>query len=272
MNTRTLTAIVLAIASGLIATSGAWAQHIDILAYTQGGQIVIGKTDVMLGTVVESRIFTETVPGSDANGYASGNPGFNAITGYTLPGGVRPSLRAVTTSFLPRNLSYWDGTGAVSFGALPNNEKLYIGEFVSIFWQGTTVADGSASPTSAYSITTATNANGTYHKHISYLLRGKNQPISIAPGTGDDAPNAPPSAGFYIAAMELSTPTASPSVLASDPFFIIFNRGGSAASLNLAVAWLDAQLAGNIPEPASAAILFLGAAALLQRRRQHNAR
>jgi len=239
-----------------------------VLAFTQNGKIVTAKTDFSSSSVVESRIFTENVGGSDANGYATSNPGFNAIAGYTLPTSVRPSVRAVTMDFLPRNLSYWDGSGAVSFGALPNNEKLYIGEYVSIFWQGNTVADGSASASTNYLITTATNANGTYHKHISFLLRGNNQPITISPGTGLSGDRDAPFAGFYLVAMDLSTPTANPAVEPSDPFFIIFNRGGSVAAHDAAVAWLEDQLSGvTVPEPASLTLLLPGIALVMARRR-----
>lgn len=262
-------AAALALPLAMVFTNTAKAQHVDILAYVQGDHITTARYDFDSSSVVPGRIFVAEIDGSDANGYATSDPGFNAIAGYTLPASVRPSVRAVTTDFLPRNLSYWDGSGAVSFGALPNNEKLYIGEYVSIFWQGNTVADGSASASTYYSITTATNANGTYHKHISFLLRGENQPITIPAGTGDDFPNEPPSIGFYLVAMELSTPTASPAVEPSDPFFIIFNRGGSEAAHDEAVAWLEDQLSGaTVPEPASLALLLPGIAWVMARRRK----
>lgn len=259
----------LALPLSLAFASIAAAEHVDILAYVEDGRIVTAQYDFDSSSVVPGRIFVAEVDGSDPNGYATSDPGFNAIAGYTLPASVRPSVRAVTTDFLPRNLSYWDGSGPVSFGALPNNEKLHIGEYVSIFWQGNTVADGSASASTYYSITTAINANGTYHKHIAFLLRGNNQPITIAAGTGDDFPNEPPSIGFYLVAMELSTPTASPAVEPSDPFFIIFNRGGSEAAHDAAVAWLEDQLSGaTIPEPASLALLLPGIAWGMARHRK----
>ncbi|MGH0033182.1 MAG: PEP-CTERM sorting domain-containing protein [Myxococcota bacterium] len=139
-----------------------------------------------------------------------------------------------------RNLSYWDGSGSVSWGPVPGGEAIEISDSPSVF----AIADGSTADVPGFVID-ATDNEGGMHRHIDFQL---------LPDSGDD--------GVYLLMLEGTLDPYAEWV----PFFLIFEGfAGGAPTVDLAVDDVESDLLfplcsdgidndrdGNIDYPADA--------------------
>ena len=176
------------------------------------------------------------------------DPGFNAASGSGLPAGSQLLFNIVGAAGLglPANLSFWDGTGAVSFSQTPADETLTLA-----FGSQNRIVDDSTSFVSGFSLQTVT-ATGSIHRHLNATLNG----------VGGD-----PTSGIYLLPLELQSSDAS--LVKSLPFFVVYNNGLDEAVHDLAIDWVKDNLVA-VPEPSSFLLLATVAsgAGLMTRRRQ----
>ena len=247
----------------LVGAGSAQAQHVDAIVYDQDGNLTIGGLDFDNVVFVEGQVIFEGELGDpnaeigevSADGQFRGDePGFNsvsdaAVTGGLLPLGADnlPGGTAVTMDLLlgvgGRSISFWDGTGAVSWSATPDSEVLEIDS--TTFGGGVSVVDGSAAETGIVIGTTA--ADGLLHNHIEFGILGD----------GTATPDAVTEGIYLVEAQLNATGYSDP----TDPFFIIFatltelNEEDLEASIELAEAWVESNL---VPEPGSLMLIVSG--------------
>ena len=217
------------------------AQHSDVDVSVAGGRIVTGE-----------RVFGYDFGEVAGDPYFAGDPGFNAEPGSGLPGGSRLlfDIPAASEFGLPSALSYWSGSGPVSFSTPPSGETLRFN-----FGSASATAGSSAAAVEGFNIVTAA-ADGSVHRHINSFLNGSD-------GNNDPADGNPPADGIYLVPMVLRSSDAS--VLPSEPFSIVYNNGLEEAAHDAAIEYVTGNV---VPEPASAGVLVAGAAGLLLRRRR----
>ncbi|MEX0777315.1 MAG: PEP-CTERM sorting domain-containing protein [Phycisphaeraceae bacterium] len=232
----------------------AQAQHSDLSPYVQDGQIHTGALPEGAGAVLtqDVRVFGydfDLAPadfGTDDPGYLEyGDLGTLAGLSY-LPAGTRLAYVVLD------DLLYWDGSDDVAFGAVPAGTQLAM----SLGGNPRVVGDGTGVlPPRLFVIAPG---DGSMHVHVSSELQ--------APGT----PGFPgtPADGIYLLQLQLAAVDVDNNVLtnplASLPFWVVYNNGLDENVHDAAIDWVQGNLA---PEPASLALLALGGAALLRRRR-----
>lgn len=230
-------------------TSTALAQHVDIRPYVESGQIrTAGFVDATSTVLPDMRVFGSDFGEDPGNPYFTQDPGFNAAAGSGLPAGSQLLFNIVGAAGLglSANLSYWDGTGAVSFSPTPADETLMLA-----FGSQSRVVDDSTSFVSGFSLQTVT-ATGSTHRHLNATLNG----------VGGD-----PTAGIYLLPLELQSSDAS--LEKSLPFFVVYNNGLDEEIHDLAIDWVQENLV-NVPEPSSFLLLatVTSGAGLMMRHRQ----
>jgi hypothetical protein len=210
------------------------AQHFDVQVQSVNNKLNTGAADFddntfTLGLRVWSRYFP--------TGFASNNPGFNAIgttTGTPPPGSdALPGGVDLMWDFLPMkvggyasNLLYWNGVGATpSFIATPT-----IDFSLSLFGKNNAraAADGSPSLIPGQTIDT-TAADGFIHVHRFFFLDNDH----------DDNNATVAASGVYLIAMRLRMA----GLNRSDPYYIVWGTPGasspSAATLATASTWVS---------------------------------
>ena len=237
------------------------AQHAgDLLLSIAGGKMQVNQY-----------VFTEQFGGTAAAGYGTSDPGFNSIASQPLLANTSLNFTIVAPTQTNRRLSYWSGTGPVSFIAPPSDEAILLNRSIGPGLRYDAVADNSVGDifgwqrvvNTSISTTTptsglggsldVTSSSGVLHRHIGFALRGNDKLLY------DYAPV--PSDGIYLLALSLSQPTLTP----SDPVYFLFGRGVSDAALTSAAQFVQTTY---VPEPASFAAIGLGMMALLKRRRR----
>lgn len=215
--------------------ASAVAQHADIRPYVQDNQLhTAGFVDATSSILPNSRVFGYDFREDPLDPFFIQDPGFNASATSGIPGGSQLLFNIVGAASLglPSNLSYWDGTGQVVFGAVPNGETLTLK-----FGSQSRLADNSTATVAGFSIQTAT-ASGSIHRHLESILSA---------ASGD------PAAGIYLLALDLlSSDTA---IQKSDPFFIAYNNGLDEEVHDAAIDWVQENLV--VPEP-STIVLMVG--------------
>ena len=226
-----------ALATGLLAPA-AGAQHSDIDVSVAGARIV-----------TDERVYGYDFGEVAGDPYFAGDPGFNADSGSGLPGGSQLlfDIPAATTFGLPSALSYWGGSGPVSFSSPPSGETLRFN-----FGSADATAGASPSAVGGFSLVTVA-ADGSLHRHLNSFLNGSD-------GNNDPADGSPPADGIYLVPMVLRS--SDPSILPSEPLFIVFNNGLDEAAHDAAIEYVTANV---VPEPASAGMLLAAAGLLLRR-------
>ena len=221
--------------------------HVDAMPYVSNNRLFTGSAsfeepDITTPVSYDQRVFGAEFGEDDVSQpFFTEDPGFLAPTG-ALPGGAGKKLGFNVLD----GLKYWDGTGAVNFGAVPSGESMYI----SLGSQHTQV---STSPVPGFGFTIG--ANEGLHDHLDWLLFGSdNNPI---PGDGIE-----PATGVYLLQMELWTTI--PGVASSDPIWFVYNNHVSEDVHDAAVDWVTATYT---PEPASCLMFLVGGSIALVRRR-----
>ena len=112
-----------------LATRSALAQtDFDVRPYNVGGQIHTGGIADSDGTFHPTQtVFGYGFGDNPLDPFFTEDPGFNSESGSGLTDGAVMAFDILgpdSGSALPFNLSYWDGTGAVSWGTVPSGESL----------------------------------------------------------------------------------------------------------------------------------------------------
>ena len=222
-------AALLAAASSFAAPASA--QHYDVFFAKEGMHPAVGAFDFDGGGTVipDVRVFERALD-FDSPVYVGSDPGYAAGTseypfGWSaLPGNVEVPFEILRERTLGRNLSYWNGVGAPSFGPIPDGEVLVVDQNGCIVC-GQAIADGSSSDIAGFSLGT-TSGTGSLHQHHDYFL------------LGDLALSDSPTPGVYLLTLRARPGTLDWSV----PFFVVFSAGVNAQQLADAADWVDANL------------------------------
>jgi hypothetical protein len=169
------------------------------------------------------------------------DPGVHALatTSGFIPSGLPNGAKMGFDVFT--NLLYWNGTGAVSPGAVPSGETLQLG-------LGSTVTVGSGPGFYAGFLIGTIGSDGDQglHVHLNSTLNGV--------GAVD------PADGIYLIGMQLRLMQADgttpfPGIDASLPFYVLYDHGAAAGAIEDAVAYAEANL---VPEPPTIVLSGLG--------------
>jgi hypothetical protein len=241
MRTNIVTVSILAFLFPL-ATAG---QHADVKPNVQGGRIVIdGYIDDTGETIPGLRVFGFEFQEDPLDPYVSSDPGFNTVGGSSLPPASQLSFSVPGAALfgLPANLTYWSGTGLVSFGAAPSGETLRLNRGT----QDRTIGSGTG-PITGFAIG-AVGGNGSIHDHLNSFLQGSDG--NVNPGDG-----IVPADGIYLVSLELTS--SDPLIAASRPIFLVYNNGLDEAAHDTAIDWVETNLV-PIPEPSSVSLGVMG--------------
>lgn len=236
-------------AAVLAVAHAAQAQHFDALFMDQGGKLVAtGFDDTFLtyssGTL---RVFEgdidPTEPGMQSQTQAELDAAFGAGTFNALPpappgADLNFDLLPISIGGADRNLWFWPGGGAVSFGE-PTVNSLTLTHPISL---NTATVNGGGSTVGGFTVDT-TDANGVLHQHLE---------SSVAVDTD----------GFYLLAAQFEMA----GLLDPDPiFYVLANGTVDEEDHEAAVSWVvdnlvdsNQEAGGAIPEPSAALLFALG--------------
>ena len=231
----------------------------DLMVYDDNGKIITGHYDFDGGTALvtdpgptyvyvtelEDNFDGGGTPGVDEPGYVTDGsaPADPDGQNYLFPGNTALSVTANVLPILGVNVAYWDGTGAVSFGASPHTMMIE-GAFDSITLDGSSVnPTGSLNPW-------ISDANGFAHGHLGYLL---------------DEPDATASAGVYLFSVTLDAS----GLDAADPIYFVAGYGLPEPQIDdateLAEQWVETNL---VPEPSTILLAAVGLTLVPARRQR----
>ncbi len=207
--------------------------HIDIASVVENGQIRTGVANfevdpenpfVVIGSEVWGGVYLE----DPLDPFFTNDPGFAALAGSGLPAGSLLGFNVLD------DLKYWDGTGPVSFGPVPNGEELRIrlGSQNRYVGTGTGFIDGFNFAVVA--------SDGSVHLHLGFFLHGADG--NAVPATQDGVEATP---GLYLLEWELKD--SSPAVANSDPLYVVFRNGPADCLHCTALNWVGANLAADRP-------------------------
>ncbi len=200
-----------AICAASLAYGGVEPTHSDIGCAVEGAKIVTG-------TFVESvftpgaRVFESEL--GEVIAHFTDDPGFNAPSGSGMPPGSTLSFNILDA------LRRYDAAG-MDFDDIPD-ETLTIS--LAAASRTTPSTPDTVVPGFAFA---AASGSGSVHQHINFFL------------------NPPQTPGIYLLKMELVSST--PSIMPSEPFYIVFNDGRPESEHEDAVAVVVASLAANCP-------------------------
>jgi hypothetical protein len=218
-------------------------------------KLLTGTIDLdALETAMDVRVFEAELEffGAPQHEFSGEDPGFNALSDasplkpasvFALPGDT--ALNIVIQPFsigsYLSELYYWDALGPVSFAPAAPTTTLSIA--------GAVANDPLSPKTGTIDVT---GPSGTLHKHHDFIL------ASAVPATAPDE-------GVYLGQFILQMA----GVNDSDPFWIVFGtEGTSHDSHEAAMEWVEATFV--IPEPASLAMVLIGAIGLMLGGRRRN--
>jgi hypothetical protein len=190
--------------------------HVD----SSQNRIITNGTDdnaPQLGTP-PLRVFTY---GFDSN--PTNDPGFNAFDGsFPFPSEI--SVNVLT------NLQFWNGSGSVSFGAVPAGESINLANDLT----GSNFTVGANTGFQSGFLISAVDAAGGAHKHLFSTLQGDGQPG--------------PASGVYMIEMRVrllnsaANQTPYPGVADSLPIFLLYNNGVADSIMDTADDWVTINL------------------------------
>lgn len=189
--------------------------------------------DIGLGVDASGTIVTSLVSGSGAAPERvftasfgdTGVPHFTQNPGFDAPSGAFPATARIGFDFRAA-LRRWTGSG---FSSTHPQDPL-LGERLRASFITLSATSGSG-PVDGFSL--AVQADGGWHRHISWTLQAA-------------AGSAMPAPGVYLA--ELSLWCTDLSVLESQPFWIVMSSGAGAADVEAAVQWVRDSI--GVPCPA----------------------
>jgi hypothetical protein len=218
-------AVLVALSFLLIAPS-ALAAHLDIVPYFEadgagGYEFSVGRFDftktadplngrppapIERNVLVFTGFFgTHPVNGQIVNGdpgwdlppnFADyGDSGADFPTGTQPPRNGRLKFNVVSDPRLGRNLSYWDGAGAPSFGPVPDGEILDIFKPVFAGTPESVTLNGSDESLSGFELTSNPLFPGNFHTHTGHVLWGD--------ASRSTDPSHLPTAGFYLFSLNM---------------------------------------------------------------------
>lgn len=227
---------VLAVVVLLFAVSLARAEEFDVSPAVSGNQIVTNAfQDALEIEVPNVRVFAYEFGEVPGQPFFLPDPGFHPLQGSGFAQGSRIGFAALG------GMTFWDGTGSPSFGALPGGETLTLG------FGSNSMTIGSIAPVPAGFFLGAVDENGEFDDHLDSLLTR---------GGGLD-----PTVGIYLLSMEVITDAQA--VSPSLPIYILYNNGLDEELLDDARLFArDTFAPGSnlpeIPEPQTAAIAGFG--------------
>lgn len=237
--------------------------HFDVMPYlTDSGDLRAGgyqlnalpyaRTDqqVFIGSLLHYVSFPGAVD-SSAPGWIAVTSAVDLPAGSSpLPGSTAIYCDFVSMPQLDANLAYWDGLGAVAFGATPDGEALQL----SLGGAESATVSGENEDVVGIEIAT-TSALGGLHVHPFWTLYGN----SLLDPTSMDAP----SSGVYLASVTMRID----SIRVSNPVYVLLGLDVSTDQLLAAESWVSSQL--SVPEPATGGLAICTApivVAFLRRR------
>jgi hypothetical protein len=185
--------------------------HLDIGLVVQNGQIATGVFQlddpnhpalIAPGT----RVWGGQLGANPQDPFFTDDPGFGAVAGSGLPQGSLVGFDVLD------DLQYWNGLGPVSFGPVPNGEKLRI----KLGAQNRYVGTGTGFQ-SGFNVASA-GAGGTIHVHPSLFLWGADG--NAVPATQDGVEATP---GIYL--LTLQVRNSDPTIAPSAPLYIVLLNG-----------------------------------------------
>jgi hypothetical protein len=222
------------------------AQHADVKPNVMDGRIVTdGWIDSSSTLIPGVRVFGYDFQEDPLDPYFASDPGFNTAGGSSLPAGSQLRFNILDAALfgLGSNLSYWNGAGAVSFGAPPTGETLRL----NLGGQNRT-AGAAPGEIAGFSLATA-GANGSVHVHINSFLQGSD-------GNSDPSDGNNPADGLYLIPLELTSSDAT--IADSLPLFLLYNNGLDESVHDTAIEWVETNLV-PIPEPSTILLVVFGA-------------
>jgi len=233
--------------------------HDDLRPRNVSGKVVTDGYDDGTGTTTPNvRVFGYDFGEEASDPFFTQDPGFNSVVGSGLQSGALSFdvLGPAHGSALPYNLSYWDGTGEVTWSAVPNSENL-------LWYRGASSLDINSSGVgllSGFSIGNV-SASGTIHQHLNAFLEGSDgNGIPAGPGDWGAGDGVEASPGVYALAIVLKNG----SLAQSDSIWIVYNNGVDEEAHDVAIDWLNMHA---VPEPATWLLAGMGGvSALLVRR------
>ncbi len=185
----------------------------DVVLGVEGGRIVTASADEATGQMTPGvRLFLAELGEFDS----AAEPGFDAEEGQ-LPAGSVVGFDYV------RALRVWNGSDFVQIAA--PRIRMRLGPL-----QALTPPDDVLTPGLGLTV----DDGGGYHHHFTITLLSQATP-----------PAAPAEAGVYLLTLRMWC--SDPLVRESEPFYIVVNQARPAAELDLAAAWVSANLLGSGP-------------------------
>ncbi len=239
-----IAAVLCSVATGFGAA--ALAQHFDVTVQENlsDGRISIHGFDFdvlpQFSIVVDKRVFGRSF-GISGSSLLTDDPGFVSRVSPTEldPAGLLPIPASESLEFnilaapstLPelggRNLSYWDGTGSVTWSAVPDTEELSVLKGLVANPDAEAIADGGTTDVPGFVIG-GTSGIGSLHEHMKFLLL----PDGLA------APPTGPDDGVYLLLMEARYEVYAEWV----PVWLMFKAfAGGQSTLDLAIADVSAR-------------------------------
>jgi hypothetical protein len=221
----------------MAASIPAEALHLDQLLAVKDGALVVGYYDFGTSQGGVNRVPFKQLFGTSAGFPYQGNPGWNAVSSG-LPAGFSPlppntdvGFNVVTQTPTFRNLSYWSGTGPITWLG-PTNAKLLIQKQTGPSTYLLAIADGGFSAVPGYTVA-RTTGTGAFHQHLDFFL--------LDSSNGGNPPD-----GVYLVAI-VNTMAG---LASSDPSYVVFGKGVSQAVIDQAATWVDVNLISDCTDRA----------------------
>lgn len=203
----------------------------DVSVYSSNGQLKLGGQRVEIDGLTGYNIYRADFADMSHGPWKTGNPGFQTQGSNRLSAGSLIGFEGL------KELSFWDG---VRWAIAPTGAELAVTDFEDVLttWSGTGVTQGKTQ------ILGEVWSNGKLHEHLVF---------SVTEGAA---------VGAYKITLRLN----SADYLASDPFYVVLNRGLAADEFLLARQALVQAV--PVPEPASVGMLLAGLVGLSAWRRR----
>ncbi|RLT13037.1 MAG: PEP-CTERM sorting domain-containing protein [Planctomycetota bacterium] len=237
------------VAIELLSCLSVWAQHDDVVPYSNGTQVLTGGHDDLANTTTQIENVFGYDFGETTENFAS-DPGFNngsAFTTESFPSSG--ALPAGTLTFhVQSGLQYWNGAAGGTFVPAPTGLQIKLTKAANqILVSGSSAAESGGLPIGA-------TASGRIHTHLESSIWGgltaAYDPLTLG---GPD--------GVYAFGATLSLPGSGLSP--SDPIYFVFNQNLPESSHDSAIDYFtNGQTGALVPEPSTVILAILGLAVI----------